>query len=622
MDRDSNVLSKGDLKKLEYLENPKVLEVVETFLKLCKPEKATIITDSEEDITYVRELALKNGEEQKLKMEGHTVHFDGYDDQARDKEHTRILLPAGQTLGRHINSMERKSGLDEILEIFDGSMKGKEALVRFFSLGPVSSRFSILALQITDSAYVGHSEDLLYRPGYEEFKRLKGSTDFFYFIHSAGELENNVTKNVDKRRVYIDLQDNKVLTVNNQYAGNSLGLKKLALRLAINKAVTEGDWLAEHMFITGVYSLDRARKTYFLGAFPSACGKTSTSMVPGNDIVGDDIAYIGINDKGEARAINIESGIFGIIADVNPVDDPLIYKALTSPREVIFSNVLINDGQTYWKGMGKDLPAEGVNHSSKWFKGKKDKKGKEIPPSHGNARYTISLYDLENYDPIMEDPDGVFFRGMIYGGRDSDTSVPVFQTFDWNHGVFVGASLESETTFATLGAEGVRAHQPMANIDFIPVPLTRYLDAHFAFIKQLKDPDQIKVFATNYFLRDENGKFYDDKIDKKIWLTWAEGRIHGEYETIETPIGHIPKFEDLKQLFKKVFNKDYNRERYEAEFAIRIQKWLEKLERMEKIYSEEADTPREIFEELTRLRTRLLQSKKQFKSDIIPPSEF
>ncbi|MHA2296983.1 MAG: phosphoenolpyruvate carboxykinase (GTP) [Candidatus Hodarchaeales archaeon] len=618
---DREVLDEDNLKKLELLENYKVLEVVETFIKICKPRKVTVIADLEEDIALVRELSLNNGEEQKLKMEGHTIHYDGYHDQARDKKNTKVLLPKGKNLGNHINSIEREEGLKEILECFEGSMEGKEALIRFFCLGPTNSFFSLSALQITDSAYVAHSEDLLYRLGYEEFKRLRGSPDFFYFIHSAGKLENSVTKNVDKRRIYIDLQENRVLSVNNQYAGNSLGLKKLALRLAINKATDEG-WLSEHMFITGIYTPDRSRRTYFLGAFPSACGKTSTAMVPGNDITGDDIAYIRVNDKGEARAVNIEKGIFGIIKDVNPRDDPLIYKVLSSPRETIFSNVLINDGEPYWQGMGKKFPIEGFNHSGKWFKGKKDDTGEEIPLSHGNARYTISIHDLENCDPALDDPNGVLFNGIIYGGRDSDTSVPAFQSFDWNHGVFIGASLESETTSATLGAEGVRMHQPMANLDFVVVPLAKYLKSHFEFVKRLKNPDQIQIFSTNYFLKDERGNYYDEIVDKKIWLIWAEGRIHGDYEAIETPIGYIPKYEDLKRLFKEVFNKEYDRTRYEAEFSIRIQKWLEKIARIETIYQEEPNMPKEFFNELNKVRNRLLQAKAKYNSDSIHPSKF
>ncbi len=616
-----SILDSNNRAKLEALNNPKVMEIIEEYVNRMRPAKVSVITDSDEDIQYVRELSLKNGEERPLKMEGHTVHFDGYFDQARDKENTKVLLPKGETLSKHINSIDRDTGLEEIFQIMDGIMEGKEMLVRFFCLGPQNSRFSISALQITDSAYVAHSEDLLYRQGYEQFKKLNGSPDFFYFVHSAGELENGVSKNIDKRRIYIDLVENRVFSMNNQYAGNSLGLKKLALRLAINRAVREG-WLTEHMFISGVFPVDRSRKTYFLGAYPSACGKTSTAMIPGHTIVGDDIAYIRVDKDGVARAANIEAGIFGIIKDVNPIDDPLIYKVLTSPREMIFSNVLIHDGVPYWLGMGKEIPDTGFNFSGDWYQGKKDKNGKEIPPSHPNARYTIRLQDLENCDPELHNPDGVIFNGILYGGRDSDTSVPIFQSLDWDHGVFVGASIESETTAATLGKVGVRKLQPMANLDFIVVPLGHYLKAHFEFKNKLSNSDQIKIFSTNYFLKDENGKFYDNKVDKKIWLIWAEGRVHGEFDAIETPIGYIPKYDDLATLFHEVFGKNYPRQKYEAEFAIRVDKWLEKLERVENIYRQEQDMPEEFFRQLERIRERLIDSKNKHGQSIIPPSAF
>ncbi|MHA1712639.1 MAG: phosphoenolpyruvate carboxykinase (GTP) [Candidatus Ranarchaeia archaeon] len=618
MSLDPKVISEEDLGKLHALENPKVMEVVTTYVNLCKPRKVSVITDDEKDIAYVRKLSIDNGEENTLKIPGHTYHFDGYFDQARDKKNTRILVSEGQNVSPRLNSIEREKGLAEVLGFLDGAMEGKEALIRFFCLGPRNSKFSILALQITDSAYVAHSEDLLYRPGYEEFRHRKKS-DFFYFIHSAGQLENNVSKNIENRRIYIDLKENRVFSVNNQYGGNSIGLKKLALRLAINKAVNE-DWLAEHMFIMAVHPEGKSRVTYMLGAYPSMCGKTSTAMIPGQTIVGDDIAYLRLDDSNRPIAANIERGIFGIIKDVNPVDDPVIYNVLTSPNEIIFSNILVSDGTPYWIGMGKEPPETGVNYAGKWHVGKKGPDGRPVTPSHPNARYTVKLSDLENCDPALEEPDGVVFEGIFYGGRDSDISVPVYQSLSWEHGVFIGATIESETTAATLGAQGVRVLQPMANLDFIVVPLGKYIQAHLDYGKRLSK--KVYIFATNYFLRDENGKFYDSKLDKKIWLLWAEGRVHGEYEAIETPIGHLPRYEDLKALFKQVFDLDYRRERYEAEFAIRVQKYLEKLDRVEAIYRKEADMPSRFFEELTSQRSRLLEAKKRFGTDVISPSIF
>ena len=620
MDIDKTILDEENLKKLEALENPKVMKVVEEYVKHCKPAKVTVITDDQKDIDYVRELALKNKEEKKLAMEGHTIHFDGYDDQARDKANTKVLVTPDMKMSKVINTEEREAGLKEVLGFMEGIMQGKECVIRLFCLGPTDSKFSICALQLTDSSYVAHSEDILYRKGYEEFKKLKDKDDFFYFIHSAGELdERGNSKNVDKRRVYIDLMENRVFTVNNQYAGNSLGLKKLALRLAISKSAKEG-WLCEHMFLLGAHPEGKDRVTYFTGAFPSACGKTSTAMIPGQTIIGDDIAYLRPGEDGQAYAVNVEQGIFGIIQDVNPKDDPVIYKSLTTPRELIVSNVLIKEGKPHWLGMGSDIPKEGENFSGEWQEGKEDDDGNEIGPAHKNARYTIRIEELENADPKMNDPNGVPVSGIIYGGRDSDTSVPVCQSLSWAHGVFIGACLESETTAATLGKAGVITLSPMANMDFLVIPLGRYIERHMKFGLDLdKCP---LIFATNYFLKDADGKYFNEILDKKVWLMWMEGRIHGEYEGRETPIGIIPKYDSLSALFKQIFGREYTSKEYEEQFSIRISKLLERFDRVEKIYAAEEEIPEVFHKHLKQQRKRLLAAKEKFGKDVISPFDF
>ena len=615
-----SLLNEENLNKLKALNNTYVLELVEKYVELCNPAKVSVITDNPEDIAYIRKLTLLNREESKLKMEGHTIHYDGYYDQARDKEHTAVLLPTGQRLSRGINVVEREAGLKEVFGFLDGVMKGKECIVRFFCLGPTNSRFSISALQFTDSSYVAHSEDLLYRSGYEQFKKLNGSVEFFTFLHAAGELdERNCTKNIGQRRIYIDVIDGKVYSVNNQYAGNSLGLKKLALRLAVYKANHE-DWLSEHMLIMGVHPEGKERVTYFTGAFPSACGKTSTAMIPGQTIVGDDIVYIKMDEDGKARAVNIESGVFGIIKDVNPVDDPLIYKALNTPRELIFSNVLVADGVPYWLGMGlADIPNRGWNHSGEWWKGKRDLEGNPIPIAHPNARYTMRISELKNADPNVNNPDGVVVRGILYGGRDSDTNVPICEALNWEHGVYIGATIESETTTATIGRVGVRKSSPMAIMDFMVVPLGTYLTNHINFGNKLKNCP--KVFATNYFLK-HDGKYCNEIVDKNVWLMWAEGRVHNEYEPIKTLTGYLPKYEDLKALFRQIFNRDYKEEDYNLQFSLRLDKLLEKIARMEEIYHQEPSMPKEFWEVHYQQKAGLEALKAMTGKTSIPPSYF
>jgi phosphoenolpyruvate carboxykinase (GTP) len=500
--------------------------------------------------------------------------------------------------------------LAEVKGILKDSYKGKEMLICFFCLGPTNSEFSISCAQITDSYYVAHSECLLYRPGYEQFKTV-GDGEFFRFLHTQGETDvNGCSVNVDKRRVYVDLEDNAVYSTNTQYAGNTVGLKKLSLRLAIQKASKEG-WLAEHMFIMGVNG-PNGRKTYFTGAFPSACGKTSTAMLPGQTIVGDDIAYLRKKD-GKMMTANVEQGIFGIIENVNADDDPVIFEALNSPGEVIFGNVLISDGKPYWMGMGSDVTVSGTNYQGAW-----DPSMTDVNPSHKNARYTIQLNALDNVDPELENPDGVETGGIIYGGRDSDTQVPVEQAFDWTEGIIAkGASIESETTAATLGQAGVRTFNIMANQDFVAIPLGQYIQNNLDFAKGVEHVPPI--FSTNYFLKGDDGQFLNGKLDKMIWVLWAELRANGDVEAIKTPTGWIPKHEDLAPLFKEKLNKEYTQEDYVKQFTVRVPNLLAKYDRVEAIYKAKvADTPQLVYDTFEAIRKRL-KDLQAAKGDFVSP---
>ncbi len=607
-------LDSEQYEKLESLGNAEVTRFVAETVELCRPSSVFISTDSEADREYVRGRAVEDGEELRLSIEGHTCHFDGIRDQGRDKDNTRFLLPPDVHLGEHINSKSREDGLEEVLGLLEGLMRDKTMIVRFYCLGPRHSVFSQLCCQITDSFYVAHSEDLLYRHGYDEFKRVGDGCEFFRFLHSAGRLENGVCADIDKRRVYIDLEENTVYSVNTQYGGNSMGLKKLAMRLGIQKGLREG-WLTEHMFAVGVPG-PGGRKTYMTGAFPSMCGKTSTAMIQGQTIVGDDIVYLK-KIGGELRAVNVECGIFGIIQDVNPEDDPAIYKALTSPGEVIFSNVLVKDRRPYWLGMGSPMPESGTNFSGEWTPGKKDPKGNEIDPSHKNARFTISLGSLNNTDESLDDPNGVPVKAMIFGGRDSDTSVPLEESFNWVHGIITkAASLESESTAATLGAEGVRTFNPMSNLEFLAASLDTYIQKYLEFPAVLAKPP--KIFAVNYFLRSEGGEFLNGMMDKRVWMLWMEERVHDEVGVLETPTGYIPLYKDLRRLFGTALGEDYTEEQYKAQFSIRIPEQLAKIERVIAAYSHEWGIPEVLFVTLDEQRERLERTRSELGDYVSP----
>jgi phosphoenolpyruvate carboxykinase (GTP) len=608
-------LSADNFSRLTAIVNPKMHAFAAEAIALTEPAEVVVFTDSAEDTATLRKWALAGGENP-LAARGHTFHFDGPNDQGRDTFSTKYLLPAGMVLGESLNSIDRQEGLDEVKGFLKGSMKGRKMLICFWCLCPTNSEFSISCIQITDSPYVAHSESILYRPGYEQFKKLSADGEFFRFLHSEGAVDKNgCSIEWQKRRVYIDLIDNMVYSVNTQYAGNTVGLKKLALRLAIQKASKEG-WLAEHMFVMGARG-PKGRTTYFTGAFPSACGKTSTAMLPGQTIVGDDIAYFR-KRKGKMYTANVEQGIFGIIEDVNAKDDPVIYEALNTPGEVIFGNVLIKDGKPYWPGMGRELPDSGMSFTGEWHKGKVDGEGKPVPPAHKNARYTIRLSALANLDPEADNPAGVPVGGIIYGGRDSDTLVPVEQAFDWTEGIITkGASIESETTAATLGQQGVRKFNIMANQDFVSIPLGRYIQNNLDFAKGVKKPPLI--FSVNYFLRDDAGKFLNGKLDKMIWLLWAELRVHNEVDAIKTPTGWIPKYEDLAPLFKSKLNFEYTKEAYIKQFMIRAANLIVKFERVEKVYREKVpDTPQIVYDTFAVIRKRLQEVDAKYGNSISP----
>lgn len=608
--------------KLMALENDALFDFIGEYVELCNPDSVYMCNDSREDAEYIRNRALELGEETKLSKENQTIHYDGYGDQGRDKANTKFLIPKEKlSLYGNLNTVEHGEGLNEIRRVAKNIMKGKQAIVKLFTECPAHGPFTIGCAQITDSTYVAHSEDILYRPGYEHFQKMQNKSDFFRFVHSAGELdENGCTKNLSERRIYQDLENEIVYSMNAQYAGNTVGLKKHSMRLAIQRSGREG-WLCEHMFINAIHNHENKRKTYFCGAFPSSCGKTATAMIPGETIVGDDIAYFK-KINGKFRAANVERGIFGIIKDVNKKDDPVIFDILHQPQEMIFSNVLTGpDNNPYWIGMDVDTPKEGKNHSGKgWTEGKKDDKGNTIPIAHPNARYTIRLDYLSNLDNAWNDKEGVEVGAIVYGGRDSDTSVPVEMSPDWEDGIVLKAcTLESETTAATLGQAGVRVPQPMANLDFLSYPIGQYVQNNIDFPKGLDNNEIPPIFSVNYFLVDKKGQFCTSKLAKKVWLHWAEMAVHGEVDFYDTPTGKIPKYDILKKLFKELLNEDYKEEDYTYQFSFRCDAWTDKLNRALKYYKENAaDMPEHVFNRWETTIKRINDAKDKFGAVIKP----
>lgn len=604
-----------NLEKLSRIKNTDLLKWLLEVAEITNPSRMFVVTDSEEDLEYIRRRAIENREELPSSYNPrHTVHFDGIRDLARDRENTRILVPPGVKIPM-VNTKEKSEGVREVMEFFKGIMTGREMYIGLYCFGPKDSPFSLYGVEVTDSAYVIHSSNILHRICYDVFT-TREDIEYMRFLHSTGPRdENGWSRDVSKRRIYIDTSDRVVYSVNTQYAGNTVGLKKLALRICVDKGYKE-NWLCEHMFITGIKG-PGDRITYFTGAFPAGCGKTSTALIS-DTIVGDDLAIIR-NYNGKPHGINPEIGMFGIIDGVNPVDDPEIYEILTSREtEVIFANVLLTeDGEVWWNGKSTP-PRPGINYAGKWWPGKKDEQGREIPPSHPNARFTTSIYYLKRVDPKINDPYGVQVKGMIFGGRDPNTWVPVEEAFDWEHGIVTkGASLESEKTAATLGAVGVMEFNPFAILDFLSISPGAFIELHFRFGETLDEKP--RIFSVNYFLRDEKGKYLTEKVDKKVWLKWMELRVNNDVDAIETPTGYIPIYTDLVKLFERELNKEFSEQLYEKLFTIRIENLITKYERIWKIYAEQVpDTPKKFFDILLEQKRRLEEARYKYGSHVSP----
>jgi phosphoenolpyruvate carboxykinase (GTP) len=482
------------------------------------------------------------------------------------------------------------------------------------------------ALEISSSAYVLHSAEILYRNAFQAFdKEVERLGYFFTNIHSEGL---NRPEDLPKARVYMDRSYQTTYSVNCTYAGNTLLLKKGNHRFCVDKAVYEnrGNELSEHMFITGIDG-PGGRITWSTGAAPSGCGKTTTAMA-GNHFVGDDLAQMWIDANGSIRSINPECGIFGIVEDVNWEGDPYLMELLRKPgTEVIWSNVLIDaDGVPHWTGSGETPARKGINFQGPWEEGMTDEHGNKVPISHPNARCTLTSSALPNYSPQSEDPKGVDTRVITYSGRDSDTMPPVWAAKSTDHGVVIGAGIVSAATATEVGASGVK-RAPWANAPFIPGSLGDYMDAQFKFFGNEKIAEDKKpvMAGLNYFLTDEarggtSKKLLGEKRDVKVWLAWLERHTYREVEVIETPIGALPKYNDLKDLFKSIIDKEYSEELYVKHFSLYIDNIVARIDLQIEAYGQESNIPDRLFEVFKEQRAGLTALKEKFGS-IVTPSD-
>jgi phosphoenolpyruvate carboxykinase (GTP) len=461
------------------------------------------------------------------------LHRSNPNDVARTEGITFICTPKKEDAGPTNNWMAPNDAKDKVRPLFDGAMKGRTMYVVPYILGPVNSPYSKVGVEVTDSAYVVASMRLMSRIGKVALDRLGSSHDFVPGLHSLGDV------NPDRRFVLHFPEEKLIWSVGSGYGGNALlGKKCFALRIASWMARDQG-WMAEHMLIVGLED-PSGKVTYMAAAFPSACGKTNLAMMvsalesQGYRIwtVGDDIAWMHVASDGTLRAINPEAGFFGVAPGTNTKTNPNVIAAVH--RDSIFTNVGITPArEPWWEGMEGAPPAGLIN----W-------KGEPWTPSKGpaaqpNSRYTVPARQSPSISPHWEDPEGVPISALIFGGRRAKLAPLVYESRNWQHGVFVAATMASETTAAITGDIGVTRRDPMAMLPFCGYNMADYFRHWFSMEPKLKKPP--KIYNVNWFRKNADGKFLWPGYGENVRvLKWMLERIEGRADAAETPIGYVP----------------------------------------------------------------------------------
>ena len=529
--------------------NKSILDWVDEKIDLVKPDSVMWIDGSEEQLDALRKEACESGEMIKLNEEllpGCYLHRTKPNDVARVEGRTFICTPTKEGAGPTNNWEDPAVMYKKLYDIARDSYKGRTMYVIPYSMGPVGSKFSKVGIEVTDSIYVVLNMSIMTRVGK-------------VVLDSFGDTSNDWVRglhckcNVEEKDRYICQfpQDNTIISVNSAYGGNVLlGKKCFALRIASYQGRNEG-WQAEHMLILGVEN-PKGEIKYVCAAFPSACGKTNLAMLippegyrkKGYKVwcVGDDIAWLRKGEDGRLYAINPENGFFGVAPGTNEKSNP---NALASTRKgTIFTNVALNlDNNTvWWEGLDKNPPENAIDWQGRPWNGKtSEEKG-----AHPNSRFTAPARNCPCLSSEFENPNGVPISAIIFGGRRAALTPLVYQSKDWNHGVFVGSIMASETTAAATGAVGVVRRDPMAMLPFCGYDMGDYWQ-HWIDIGKTLDADKApKIFNVNWFRKDEDGNFmWPGFGDNLRVIEWIIKRCEGEVEADETAIGYLPKAEDI-----------------------------------------------------------------------------
>lgn len=585
-------------------QNKHVLAWIDEVTTLLKPENVVWIDGSEAQLKSLRNEAIASGEMEELnqeKLPGCLLHRTKKNDVARVEHRTFICTKNKEDAAPINNWMETSEMKAKLLPLYDGVMAGRTMYVIPYCMGPIGSKFSKVGIEVSDSIYVVLNMDIMTRMGKAALDQLGDSNDFVRGMHSKAQVDE------ENRYIVQFPEENAIWSINSAYGGNVLlGKKCFALRIASYQGFKEG-WMAEHMLILGIEN-PQGEVQYITAAFPSACGKTNLAMLIPPDYlkeqgykvwcVGDDIAWMHMGDDGRLYAINPEAGFFGVAPGTNEKSN---YNALASTKKnAIFTNVVHNldDNTVWWEGLDKNPPEHAIDWTGKEWNGKTSTdKG-----AHPNSRFTAPAINCPCLSKEFNNPNGVPVTAIVFGGRRAKTAPLVYQSFDWNHGVYVGSSMASETTAAAAGAVGVVRRDPMAMRPFTGYNMGDYF-AHWVDMGKKMGDKAPKIFNVNWFRLDDEGHFiWPGFGDNMRVLTWILDRCNGKVDAVKTPIGYVPSAEDINIAGLDGITVDTVKGLLEIDNKL----WLEDAAGVQELYDEiGARVPAELKEQLAALKARL-----------------
>ena len=580
--------------------NKAVLSWIDEMTAITKPDRIVWITGEEDQLDELREQAVRDGTLIKLnsdKLPGCYLHRTDPDDVARVEDRTFICCECEEDAGPTNHWVEPKEMYERMYALADGAYKGRTMYIIPYSMSIIGSPFAKYGFELTDSIYVVLNMNIMTRIGKAVCDALGDDTGFIKGLHCQCNLDKN-----NKYIVHFP-EDNTIISINSNYGGNVLqGKKCFALRIASNLGRQEG-WMAEHMLILGIQN-PRGEVKYVSAAFPSACGKTNLAMlIPPEGLqrwgwrvwcVGDDIAWLRIGKDGRLWAVNPENGFFGVAPGTSMKSNP--NALISTHKDTIFTNVALDlsDNTVWWEGLNKKPPTRAIDWRGRPWTPQSPEKA-----AHPNSRFTAPARNCPCLSPEFDNPEGVPISAIIFGGRRAKTAPLVYQSFNWQHGVFIGSIMASETTAAATGTVGVVRRDPMAMLPFCGYHMGDYWQHWLDMGKKIPRPP--KIFNVNWFRTDEEGNFaWPGFGDNMRVLQWIISRADDEIGAAETALGYEPNTHDIDMEGLEMSMYDMRRL-----LSVDRELWLKECEDARAYYEKIGKVPPELYEELDALEMRL-----------------